>query len=296
MNTPTPFALEAEDFPFLDALILQCVASTTHLQWEPGNGGFFVEAETPPLEHFIPATLVTGSGKRVKGFAAQTTGLFFPVGSYTSWHKGKPANRVQADGYEEGAKSKTQVLAVLPDGRWALLTARGLASQALMNAVSDHRYTAAYKFKAQPFYKAMTGVAGAPRQAGEAAVTPFTFVSVEDETCPVDLGEAVRARWGEVKVWLNRGNGHNGQTQTATAEAVDGSGGEGDAPPPVVPGQGEPPVLRRYKDGSDVNGKVEEQQAYDMYVAVFEGKAPQDRAALRAWYKEQASREVSQPA
>lgn len=83
-----PFALEAGEYPFLEAQLIQCVASPAHLQATGigrriyGGGGFFIEAEAPPLAHFEPATLITGAGKRVPGFAASTF-LFFPIAART---------------------------------------------------------------------------------------------------------------------------------------------------------------------------------------------------------------------
>ncbi|MBL7163824.1 MAG: hypothetical protein ISS57_14585, partial [Anaerolineales bacterium] len=54
-QTKDPFALNPQDYPFLDALLIQCVAGATTLQWEIGGGGFFAEAEQPPLSHFETA-------------------------------------------------------------------------------------------------------------------------------------------------------------------------------------------------------------------------------------------------
>ena len=68
-QTKDPFALNPQDYPFLDVLLIQCVAGAASLHWESGGGGFFVEAEQLPLAHFEEATLVTGRGKRVAGFA-----------------------------------------------------------------------------------------------------------------------------------------------------------------------------------------------------------------------------------
>ena len=45
-QTSNPFALDQE-FPFLDAGLVQSVTLPTMLQWEHATGGFFVEAEQP---------------------------------------------------------------------------------------------------------------------------------------------------------------------------------------------------------------------------------------------------------
>ena len=65
-QTSNPFALDQE-FPFLDASLVQSVTLPTMLQWEHATGGFFVEAEQslPGIDQ--PATFVTKEGKRIKG-------------------------------------------------------------------------------------------------------------------------------------------------------------------------------------------------------------------------------------
>ena len=210
-QTKDPFALNPQDYPFLDALLIQCVAGATSLHWESGGGGFFVETEQLPLAHFEEATLVTGRGKRVAGFAARTC-MFYPIASRTVWTMGEPGNRVRVDGYKEGAKSRTQVLAMFADGQWALMTSRGLASQSLSNAFRDHRYQAVQKHKAQPFILPMSGIAGDAQPVGSAMASLFKFVTL-DERCPDDLGWKIRQRWTEVETWLNKApfNGNNAE-------------------------------------------------------------------------------------
>ena len=207
MNIPNaqaqnPFALNPQDYPFLDALLIQCVAGATNLHWETSGGGFFAETEQPPLRQFDAATLITGRGKRVAGFAARTF-LFYPIASRTVWTMGEPGNRVRVNGYQDGAKSRTQGLAMLEDGRWVVITSRGLASQSLSNAFRDHRYKAIHRYKAQPFVMPMSGVAGEAQPIGSTMVTPFQFVTL-DERCPDDLGWKIRERWTEVETWLNK--------------------------------------------------------------------------------------------
>ena len=201
-QTQDPFQLDPKDYPFLDALLIQCVAGATTLHWEIGGGGFFVEAEHPPLPHFETATLITGRGKRVAGFAARTF-IFYPIASRTVWTMGEPGNRVRVNGYQDGAKSRTQALAMLEDGQWVLITSRGLASQSLSNAFREHRYKAIRRYKAQPFVMSMSGVAGEAEPIGSTIVTPFQFVTL-DERCPDDLGWKIRERWAEVETWLNK--------------------------------------------------------------------------------------------
>jgi len=201
-QTEDPFALNPQDYPFLDALLIQCVAGAASLHWESGGGGFFVEAEQLPLAHFEQATLVTGRGKRVAGFAARTC-MFYPIASRTVWTMGEPGNRVRVDSYREGAKSRTQVLSMLADGQWAVMTSRGLASQSLSNAFRDHRYQAVQKHKAQPFILPMSGIAGDAELVGSAMASLFKFVTL-DERCPDELGWNIRQRWSEVETWLNK--------------------------------------------------------------------------------------------
>jgi len=201
-QTQDPFQLDPKEYPFLDALLIQCVAGATTLHWETGGGGFFVEAEQSPLPHFETATLITGRGKRVAGFAARTF-TFYPIASRTVWTMGEPGNRVRVNGYQDGAKSRTQALAMLEDGQWVLITSRGLASQSLSNAFREHRYKAIRRYKAQPFVMSMSGVAGEAEPIGSTIVTPFQFVTL-DERCPDDLGWAIRERWAEIETWLNK--------------------------------------------------------------------------------------------
>ena len=201
-QTEDPFALNPQDYPFLDALLIQCVAGAASLHWESGSGGFFVEVEQLPLAHFEQATLVTGRGKRVAGFAARTC-MFYPIASRTVWTMGEPGNRVRVDSYREGAKSRTQVLSMLADGQWAVMTSRGLASQSLSNAFRDHRYQAVQKHKAQPFILPMSGIAGDAELVGSAMASLFKFVTL-DERCPDELGWNIRQRWSEVETWLNK--------------------------------------------------------------------------------------------
>jgi len=201
-QTQDPFQLDPADYPFLDALLIQCVAGATTLHWEISGGGFFVETEQPALPHFENATLITGRGKRVAGFAARTF-IFYPIAPRTVWTMGEPGNRVRVNGYQDGAKSRTQVLAMLEDGQWVVITSRGLASQSLSNAFREHRYKAIRRYKAQPFVMSMSGVAGEAEPIGSTIVTPFQFVTL-DERCPDDLGWKIRERWAEVEAWLNK--------------------------------------------------------------------------------------------
>ena len=241
-NTQTqgPFSLNPQDYPFLDALLIQCVAGATNLHWETSGGGFFAETEQSPLRQFEAATLITGRGKRVAGFAARTF-LFYPIASRTVWTMGEPGNRVRVNGYQDGAKSRTQGLAMLEDGRWVVITSRGLASQSLSNAFRDHCYKAIKRYKAQPFVMPMSGVAGEAQPIGSTMVTPFQFVTL-DERCPDDLGWKIRERWTEVETWLNKttngddpddntdGNGYPEQRQEAPQQPEPASTPEADVP------------------------------------------------------------------
>lgn len=260
-DTHNPFALEPGEYPFLEAQLIQCVASPAHLHWETGGGGFFIEAEAPPLEHFIQATLITGAGKRVPGFAAGTF-LFFPVAARTRWESGKPGNRLPVSEYVEGARSRTIVLAVLETGQWVKLTTSGLASKHLAQAFRDHRYAQARQQR-QPFAVALSGVAGAVEQVKGTMVTPFQFVTLSDEACPVALGWTIRERWDEVVAW-------RGMRPSQSPTPLDGAAGE----------------ILVYGNGESVADNPAEGAAFRAYQQA-EGQLPSDRDALRAWYQEQ---------
>ena len=260
-----PFALDGSEFPFVDACLIQTIASPTHLQRtgtpEQVGGGFFVETESPPLEHFQPATLITGAGKRVQGFAADTL-LFFPVAIRVRWETGEPGNRTRVSEYVEGARSKSTVLAVLATGHWIKLTARGLASKSLSAAFREHFLTLA-KQQHKPFAAALTGIAGQAKQVKSSMVTPFQFVSLKDELCPETLGWQVRDRWDEIQAW--RGPSQTAQPCLATAS--------------------DSREALTYSNGLGVAQNDDERTAFLAHRAAM-GTVPTDREALRVWYQE----------
>lgn len=248
---PDPFALDPGKHPFLEATLIQCVAAPALLQWQPGGGGFFAETEAAPAESFTPATLRTQGGKRVAGLAARIC-LAFPVVFRTGWELGEPGSRIRIPGYREGARSHTQALDGSTTSAWAVVTARGLASQALVRALRQHRYWAARELQAKPFVAALSGVAGEGEQVG---VTRFQFVTLSEERCPPALGQAVRGRWPEVCAWSKNG-------------------------------PASPPDEARYLDGTAPGGNRTEQGAFAAYMARY-GQPPASRARLRAWWQAQ---------
>ena len=278
-NTPertgNPFALDATEFPFSDALIIQAIASPTHLQATvPGRqdtegGGFFIEAEVPPLEHFEAATLITGSGKRVAGFAARTF-LFFPVAFRVRWEAGEPGNRIPVRGYVEGARSRTTVLAMLETGKGVKLTAGGLASKSISSACREHMYAQA-KHQRQSFAAALSGVAGSAKQVKGTLVTPFQFVSLSNEACPVELGWQIRERWDEVQAWRTPTPAFALRTPSSPTAA----NGSGVTDRPV------------YGNGEPLADNQAERNAFQAFIQAADS-TPGDRDALRVWYQEQA--------
>lgn len=89
---------------------------------------------------------------------------------------------------------------MLATGQWVKLTTSGLASKSLAHAFREHRYAQA-KQQRQPFAVALSGVAGTAKQIKGTMVTPFQFVPLAEEACPVALGWAIRERWDEVLTW-----------------------------------------------------------------------------------------------
>lgn len=212
-----PFELE-ESAPFVDALLIQCVSDPARLRWTDSGagGGFFVEASRPPAE-FVPASLLTRDGREVSGFAARRIRVY-PVALRSRWEEGEPEARRVVEAYRPGARSHTQLLAVLPDGSWAVITARGLASRDLSRAFREHaRWVAARLRSASgrpyaPFAAVLEIVAGKPVRAGSAMATPFARVVPEQpEPAPVELGWAVRRRWAEVQAWRAEWGAGNGK-------------------------------------------------------------------------------------
>ena len=125
ITQPDPFTLRTGDLDlhFADAKIIQAVLVPTMLQWQLDGGGFFVETQDEAITpEFVPATFVTSQGQRRAGFGTQAF-IAYPVSYRTFWqHKG---------GRDF---SRTQVLAVLANGIWAVVTTKSTASKALSSA------------------------------------------------------------------------------------------------------------------------------------------------------------------
>ncbi|MCS7352423.1 MAG: hypothetical protein RMM10_13130, partial [Anaerolineae bacterium] len=188
----------------------------------------------PPAPGFRPAALLTRDGRRVRGFRADQI-AFYPVAHRFRWEAGDPEARRPLKGYQEGARGHVQILGVLPQGVWVIVTARGLASRGLLRAFEAHRRRAARTLRAAdgrpygPFAALLRVAAGKPYRKGSSVVTPFEMVTGELERAPAEIGRAVRARWAEVQAWVmawaGDGNG-NGEERSASPETPE---------PPAVP-------------------------------------------------------------
>ncbi|MDR7574397.1 MAG: hypothetical protein QN194_15900 [Armatimonadota bacterium] len=206
--TMDPFEME-EYATFTDAILVQYVSDPARLRWAGGGGGggFFVEADAAPSGEFAPAILVTRDGREVAGFAARRIRVY-PVAIRSRWEQGEPEARRVVGAYRPGARSHTQMLAILPGGTWVLITARGLASKALARAFREHARFVAARFRSAagrpyaPFAAILELAAGRPARAGSSVITPLERVITDrPEPAPVELGRAIRRRWPEVQAW-----------------------------------------------------------------------------------------------
>ncbi len=275
--TSSPFALD-QDFPFLDATIVQSVTLPTMLQWEYSTGGFFVEAENALPGIGLVATFVTKEGKRIQGFAAKTF-RYFPVAFRNWWELGEPGKQQRLIAYQDGAHSRTQALGILPDGAWIILTARGLASQGLVSAIRSHRYWTGRNLRAQPFAVAIEAKAGEVRKEGATYVTEFNFATAEDLRCEEALGWKVRERWDEVQTWIGQENKHAPILTPPAAEEF-----EPEKATPQSAEAGKAPNLK-YGDKTPVNSaNADEVKAFEAFKAQKK-VVPASREALRAWVR-----------
>ncbi len=287
-----PFTLDQE-FPFLDAAIVQSVTIPTMLQWEHQTGGFFTEAENalPGLE--LETIFVTKEGKRVPGFGAKSF-PFYPVAFRNWWEIGEPGKQQRLATYQDGAHSRTQALGLLKDGTlrppdggrqaqsgvWIILTARGLASQSLISALRSHRFWTGRTLRAQPFAVPILAKAGEVRKEGTTYVTEFIFSTLETERCPEELGWKVRERWDEVQAWigseaypLGQENKHAPVVSPPAPEEFEAE--DGPTTPPL-----------KYGDKSAVDmGNADEVKAFQAYQAQ-KNAPPASRAALRQWVRD----------
>lgn len=271
--TSNPFTLDQE-FPFLDATLVQSVTLPTMLQWEHATGGFFVEAENAPVGIDLEATFVTKEGKRVKGFAAKTF-RYFPVAFRNWWEIGEPGRQQKLSAYQDGAHSRTQALGILPHqdgGTWIILTTRGLASQGLVAALRSHRYWVARNLHAQPFAAAIEAQAGSVRKEGASYLTEFNFATAEDLRCEEALGWKIRERWGEVQAWIGQENKNAPILTPPAAEEFEPEAEKATQP-------------QMYGNKSAVNSaNADEVKAFEAYKAQKK-LIPASREALREWVR-----------
>jgi hypothetical protein len=276
-HPPNPFALDQE-FPFLDAAIVQSVTLPTMLQWEHSTGGFFVEAENPLPGIDRPATFVTKEGKRIKGFAAKTF-RYFPVAFRNWWEIGEPGKQQRLTAYQDGAHSRTQALGVLFDGTWVIITARGLASQGLVAAIRSHRYWTGRNLRAQPFASALEARAGEVRKEGATYVTEFNFATAEELRCEEALGWKIRERWNEVQGWIGQENKH---APILTPPAAEEFEQEVEATQNAAAGKA---PEQKYGDKTPVNSaNADEVKAFEAF-QTQKKVAPASREALREWVR-----------
>jgi hypothetical protein len=221
------FLVDDEAMPMADALLVQAVSDPARLLWSPPGGGFFVEAPEPPGDGFEPARMRTREGREVAGFAARVLRIF-PAAVRRRWEIGEPGARKVVPAYQEGARSRLQLLGLLESGAWVVVTARGLAARDLLRAWQDHAAWVRARLRApdgrplRPLAALMEVAAGKPRRVGSSMATPFERVVHEEPIrIPPDLARAARDRWAEVQAWARGPNGEETQSESDLApEAV----------------------------------------------------------------------------
>ena len=251
-SSPTdPFALRTGDLDlhFADAKIIQAVLVPTMLQWQLDGGGFFVETQDEALtDEFVPATFITSQGQRRAGFGTQSF-IAYPVSYRTFWqHKG---------GRDF---SRTQVLAVLANGIWAVVTTKSTASKALSSAIKNHVQWVARQLQQAPFAVPLRFQATGVQRMQESNVVTYGFETLVDARCPVEIGAEIRARWPEVLAWRGQ---------------VKSSGGNNNGSPSAA--------QLIYSDQTPVDpANSREVAAFTRYQNTHQ-KAPASRSALRTW-------------
>jgi len=210
------FLIDDTASPMSDALLVQAVSDPARLLWSPPGGGFFVEALEPPGAGFEPARMRTREGREVAGFAARVLRIF-PAAVRRRWEIGEPGARKVVPAYQEGARSRLQLLGLLESGAWVVVTARGLAARDLLRAWQDHAAWVRARLRApdgrplRPLAALMEVAAGKPRRVGSSMATPFERVVHEEPIrIPPDLARAARDRWAEVQAWTVWAQGSNG--------------------------------------------------------------------------------------
>jgi len=238
------FLVDDEAAPMADALLIQVVSDPARLLWSPPGGGFFVEASEPPGDGFELTRMRTREGREVAGFAARVLRIF-PAAVRRRWEIGEPGARKVVPAYQEGARSRLQLLGLLESGVWVVVTARGLAAKDLYQAWHDHAAWVRARLRApdgrplRPLAAMLEVAAGKPRRVGSSMATPFERVVHEEPVrIPPDLARVARDRWAEVQAWARGPNGEETQNEPDFAPEAP----EVAAPltPPVVPAVPEP--------------------------------------------------------
>jgi hypothetical protein len=213
------FLIDDEAMPMADALLVQVVSDPARLFWSPPGGGFFVEASEPPGDDFEPVRMRTREGREVAGFAARVLRIF-PAAVRRRWEIGEPGARKVIPAYQEGARSRLQLLGLLKSGIWVVVTARGLAARDLLRAWQDHAAWVRARLRApdgrplRPLAALMEVATGKPRRVGSSMATPFERVVHEEPIrIPPDLARAARDRWAEVQVWARGPNGEETRSE-----------------------------------------------------------------------------------
>jgi len=180
---------------------------------------------------------VTREGKEVRGFAGRTLQIY-PVAVRVRWEVGPPEERRPASDYVPGARSRLQLLGLLPSGRWAVVTARGRASQFLQAAFRAHAREVARTLRSAdgrpyaPYAALMVVAATGTRRERSAVVTVFARAEGALERAPEAVGRAVRGRRAEVQAWAAAwAAAGNGEDHPPAAE---GSAGSGEDRPAVM--------------------------------------------------------------
>jgi hypothetical protein len=238
------FLIDDTASPMSDALLVQVVSDPARLLWSPPGGGFFVEASEPPGAGFKPARMRTREGREVAGFAARILRIF-PAAIRRRWEIGEPGARKVVPAYQEGARSRLQLLGLLESGAWAVVTARGLAAKDLHRAWQDHVAWVRARLRApdgrplRPLAALLEVAAGKPRRVDSSMATPFERVVHEEPIqIPPDLVQIAKDRWAEIQAWAQGSNG--GETRSEPDFAPEAPEAAVLRTPPVSPAASEP--------------------------------------------------------
>jgi hypothetical protein len=251
MEEMTPFVLDFEEGePFANALLIQFVPTGKILFPDGHQGpGFFLEAPEAPGPGWAKARL-TAAEKAVDGWAAREIAIA-PVALRFRWVQGQPGAWAPLERYAAGARGHAQVLGVLrtegPRPLWAVVTAKGLASQDLVQAFQAHKTRVARQpwdpkgRPLAPFAAWMTLQVGEARRLRAGVAHGLVRKEEELVRLPEELGWAIRERDEEIDRWRAAWGGKNGKAVQAEAPRAP-EAPEAAAPlmPPVVPAAPEP--------------------------------------------------------